>query len=200
VKNRAGLRPYTRRCPWLAALVCLGCAADRPHQDDAEDAALDGSAGAGGAADAAGALDRALPDATSLADAALVDAALVDATLVDATLADAAPADAGAAACVVTIASEDGTVQGSCGVPDGPETCLVLAQCLCMVPTEPTGFGDCLQAIGMPRALVNLSDFCGSGTLSLTALIAEPAWRGTWDQGRYRLTASPGCAGITARL
>ncbi|MEZ4466383.1 MAG: hypothetical protein R3F43_18500 [bacterium] len=57
-----------------------------------------------------------------------------------------------------------------------------------------------MVAISQPRALINLSDVCVFGDRSMAEVVASPDWRGTWDQGRYRLIATASCAAVPAGL
>lgn len=169
-----------------------GAARDAGSTDGAARDAASTDLGARDAASADGAArDAAVPvDASPPGDAARSDGAAIDAALPDAS----------GAACGITVTDAAGNLVGRCFIPDVPSTCAVLAECLCTFPVEPMGFGDCVTAILMPRALINLSDVCGSGQLSLGEVTRDPVWRGTWDAGRYDLTADAACDGITARM
>lgn len=150
----------------------LGCDDTRATVEPGEDATLDGAPGDARPSDAQPPVDAQPPDAAD---------------------------DLGIGRCQVSVSSPAGTFLGRCPVPDAPGNCVTLAECLCTFPTEPTGFESCVIAIAMPRAQPNLSDYCGSGQLSMGAVVREPGWRGTWDQGSYQLSAEPACDAITAR-
>lgn len=78
-----------------------------------------------------------------------------------------------------------------------PAGCDQLARCVCSV-LAPDAVADCVTALVVPRALINLSDSC-LGDLDLGEVCRRDLWHMS-APSKFTLSCSPGCAAVPATL